>query len=122
MFPSTKLGWLDPRSLAAYFKENGIEAWLDIQNLNSTTQLFGEITKGMNMASVIVACVSDEYVQSANCKLEFRFAHISLKVPIIKAVVGTGNEWRKNEVAFLGSAYSEVNFQVESPGIYAIKI
>ena len=110
------LGWLDPRSLVNFFAENGINAWLDIDNLDSTTQMFGEITKGMNSAKVIVACVSDEYVQSQNCKQEFRFAHISLKIPIVKAIVGLGNEWKKNEIAFLGSTYPEVNFQNESSG------
>ncbi|RNA31785.1 putative serine threonine- kinase pats1 [Brachionus plicatilis] len=107
------LGALDPRILVKFFADNGINAWLDVDNLDSTTQMFGEITKGMNLAKVIVACVSDEYVESQNCKLEFRFAHISLKLPIIKAVVGLGNEWRKNEIAFLGSNYPEVNFQYE---------
>lgn len=115
------LGALDPRSLVKFFADNGIHAWLDVDNLDSTTQMFGEITKGMNLAKIIVACVSDEYVESQNCKLEFRFAHISLKLPIIKAVVGLGNEWRKNEIAFLGSNYPEVNFQYETKGRYLLK-
>ncbi|RNA02711.1 putative serine threonine- kinase pats1, partial [Brachionus plicatilis] len=110
------LGWLDPRSLVKFFEKNGIHAWIDVDNLDSTTQMFGEITKGMNLAKVIVACVSDEYVESQNCKLEFRFAHLSLKIPIVKAIVGLGNEWRKNEIAFLGSNYPEANFQYETPG------
>ncbi len=66
------------------------------------------------MAKCVIACLSDEYVESSNCSLEFRFSHVSLKLPIIKGIFGIGNEWRKNELAFLSSGYSEVNFQYEN--------
>jgi leucine-rich repeat kinase 2 len=115
--PKSALGWLDPRILMTFFKENGIEAWLDIQEINPSQTLFAEITKGINQAKIVVACLSDEYVKSINCKLEFRFAHTSLKVPIVKAVVGTGQEWRKNEISFLSGSYPEINFQYENPGL-----
>lgn len=114
--PKSAQGWLDPRTLVPFLKENGIEAWLDIQEINPSTTLFAEITQGINKASLVVACLSDEYVKSVNCKLEFRFAHISLKVPIVKAIVGTGNEWKKHEISFLAGNYPEVNFQFENPG------
>lgn len=113
------IGWLDPRGLVKFFKENGLECWIDVQEIGSSNSLFGEITKGMNEASVVVACLSDDYVNSENCKLEFRFAHASLRLPIIKAIVGTGNEWRKNEIGFLGGSYPEVNFQYENPSKFA---
>lgn len=72
----------------------------------------------MNTARVVVACVSNEYIRSENCKLEFRFAHASLKLPIVKAVVGRGDDWRNHEIAFLGGAYPEVNFQYENSSAY----
>jgi hypothetical protein len=72
----------------------------------------------MNEAKMVVACISDEYAQSENCKLEFRFAHVSLKLPIVKAVVGLGNEWRKHEIAFLGGIYPEINFQHENSSAF----
>ncbi len=75
--------------------------------------LFNEITKGLNLAKVVVCCFSDEYMRSKNCVLEFRFAHVSLKTPIVKAIVGTGNMWRRKELSFLSGDYPEVNFQVE---------
>lgn len=86
--------------------------------------LFSDITKGMNEAYVVVACFSDEYAMSENCVLEFRFAHVSLKLPIIKAIVGNGNEWRKNEISFLAGNYPEVNFQQENPGflVFIIRV
>lgn len=72
----------------------------------------------MNSAKAMIACVSDEYTKSENCKLEFRFAHVSLRMPIVKAVVGQGNDWRNHEIAFLGGAYPEVNFQFENPNAH----
>ncbi|RNA26409.1 putative serine threonine- kinase pats1, partial [Brachionus plicatilis] len=110
----TSLGWLDPRSLVKFFEDNGISCWIDTQEISNTGGIFGAMTRGMNTAKVVVACVSDEYANSVTCKLEFRFAHVSLKIPILKAVVGTGNMWRRNEIAFLGGDYPEVNFQLEN--------
>ncbi len=80
----------------------------------NSSNLFGEITKGLNLAKLVIACFSDEYVTSQNCELEFRFARESLKVPIVKAIVGTGNEWRRNELCLLSGTYTEVNFQYEN--------
>jgi hypothetical protein len=84
---SRTLGWLDPRNLLKHFEDNGLSAWLDIREVNnSSSGLFGEIAKGMNEAGVVVACFSDEYSESKNCVLEFRFAHVSLKLPIVKGI------------------------------------
>ena len=126
----TSLGWLDPRSLRKFFRGHGIRVWLDTHDANgaagdtsgggsesgggSGTGLFGEITKGLNKAGVFVACISDEYVKSTNCSLELRFAHVSLHLPIIKAVVGTGNAWRRHEMAFIAGDANEINFQYEN--------
>lgn len=111
----TSLGWLDPRSLVSFFKQNNINPWIDIIEASTSPGLFGEITKGLNEAKVVVACLSDEYCISQNCLLEFRFAHCSLKKPIIKCIVGLGSEYKKQEISFLGSNYPEVNFQFENP-------
>lgn len=114
------MGWLDPRSLLTLFEENGIVAWLDVVEVGreiTSSSLFSDITKGLNEAHVVVACFSDEYASSKNCLLEFKFAHVSLKLPIVKAIVGRGNEWRKNEIAFLAGIYPEVNFQHENQGL-----
>ena len=105
---------------AEFLKQNGLEVWLDVNEVGTSLSsgLFGEITKGLNKAKLVVACVSDEYVKAQNCTLEFRFSHVSLKLPIIKAIVGTGQEWRKDEIAFIASNYPEFNFQDENKGSY----
>ena len=99
-------------------QSNNISAWIDVQDSHGSNALFNEITKGMNSAKLMIACISDEYVNSKNCALEFRFAHCSLKLPIVKAVVGKGNEWKKHEISFLAGSYPEFNFQFENNGLY----
>ena len=60
--------------------------------------LFDDIAEGLLSAKVVVICVSDEYADSATCRIEFRYAASTLKLPIIMAVVGKGNRWRASEV------------------------
>jgi leucine-rich repeat kinase 2 len=119
---STGLGWLDPRNLKKTFGSHGMNVWLDISDSSNSSNLFNEITKGLNKASVFVACLSDEYVNSKNCVLEFRFAHCSLKKPIVKALVGTGSNWRNHEISFLGGVYPEINCQFENTGLFYYKL
>jgi hypothetical protein len=108
---------MDPRALSKYIESFGIDTWIDVNEMGNSLSLFDAITKGMNDASLIIVCISDDYVKSKSCVLEFRFAHCSLKVPILKAVVGTGNEWKQNEISFLSNNYPEINFQFENPGL-----
>lgn len=60
--------------------------------------LFDDIAEGLLSAKVVVVCVSDEYASSSTCQIEFRYAANTLKLPIIMAVVGTGDNWRATEV------------------------
>ena len=75
--------------------------------------LFEDIADGLRQAKVMVACVSDEYAKSRNCQLEFRFANVVLKIPIIIAVVGTGFRWEMTEVGMLSTGLPKVNLQYE---------
>lgn len=71
--------------------------------------MFDDIAEGLLSARLVVVCVSDEYANSATCRMEFRYAANTLKLPIILAVVGTGNNWRASEVKNL---FSQNFFQV----------
>ena len=63
--------------------------------------LFDDIAEGLLSAKVVVICVSDDYAESTTCRIEFRYAANTLKLPIIMAVVGKGNKWRASEVGVL---------------------
>ena len=61
--------------------------------------MFEGIADGLNNAKLMLAFVSDEYAESPNCVMEFRFATSILKIPTVLAVVGTGLLWRASEVS-----------------------
>ncbi|XP_064618850.1 uncharacterized protein LOC135482601 [Lineus longissimus] len=106
------VGFGDPRELKDYLQNNGINSWLDIERAGSVHGgLFEDIAEGLRDSQVIVACVSNEYASSLSCQMEFRFAARALNLPIIVAVVGTGQQWRATEVGMLSLDYDQINFQ-----------
>ena len=40
-----------------------------------------------------------QYVKSKNCTMEFEFATVTLKLPVILCVVGTGHQWIASTVS-----------------------
>ncbi|CAL1544121.1 unnamed protein product, partial [Lymnaea stagnalis] len=93
------LGWGDPRKIKELLQSKGISCWLDVEQMGQEG-FFEDIAEGLRKAKVMVACVSDEYANSKNCRMEFRFAVTTLKIPTILAVVGTGYNWERSEVRF----------------------
>ena len=61
--------------------------------------LYHDIAIGLGNCKVIVACVSDEYANSAACMMEFEHAITNLQLPMVVAVVGQGSNWNKEESA-----------------------
>ncbi|KAK3098795.1 hypothetical protein FSP39_023178 [Pinctada imbricata] len=107
------LGYGDPREIKNYLEEEGVRCWIDVERIGMNG-LFDEIAKGLLEAKMVVACVSDEYVQSPSCKKEFHYACTVLNIPIVLCVVGTGSEWRRSEVGILSVNCPIVSFQLES--------
>lgn len=104
------IGRTDPRDLKKQLEEAGISCWMDIEQIGQSG-LIQDITEGLKRAKVVIACVSDEYVLSKNCQMEFRFASMTLRVPILIVIVGTGLEWMKSEIGMLSMAYRKVDLQ-----------
>lgn len=71
--------------------------------------------QGLKNTKVVVACVSKEYTQSEICRNEFLFAKNTLRLPVVLAIFGNGDEWRMTEVGMCGLTCSQVNFQFENP-------
>lgn len=44
-------------------------------------------------------CVLFQYVKSDNCMMELRFGVLTLGLPLVICVVGTGREWKQSEVS-----------------------
>ncbi|XP_021344441.1 uncharacterized protein LOC110444385, partial [Mizuhopecten yessoensis] len=107
------LGYGDPREIKAFLEKKGVPCWLDIEQMNVNDQLFHRLAKGLSESRIMVACVSDEYALSENCCKEIRFA-VQLKLPIVVAVVGTGNAWKQSEVGFHANSFPTVDFQQQT--------
>lgn len=50
---------------------------------------------------MMIAFVSDDYTSSNNSMTELNFAALTLHIPIIFAIVGQGDNWKKSEVSLL---------------------
>jgi len=54
--------------------KNGLTVWMDEGNMKGGQQLFSEIDKGVSEAAVFMACVSNQYAASENCRREINLA------------------------------------------------
>eukprot|EP00105_Crassostrea_gigas_P045169 XP_019929317.1 PREDICTED: uncharacterized protein LOC105344416 isoform X2 [Crassostrea gigas] len=110
---ATSLGFGDPREIKSFLEKNSIGCWIDVERIGMNG-LFDEIARGLLECKVVVACVSDDYVESPSCCKEFRYACTVLNLPLVICVVGTGHKWRRSEVAMLTMNSPVVSFQLES--------
>ncbi|XP_067667740.1 uncharacterized protein [Haliotis asinina] len=104
------VGYGDPRAIKKYLDDHGVQCWLDVERVG-LHGLFEDIAEGLLNARAVIVCVSDQYAESANCAMEFRYAANTLKLPVVLAVVGTGNAWRASEIGVLSLKYPIVSFQ-----------
>lgn len=95
------IGKIDPRDLKDKLEKMGIKCWMDVEQVGQTG-LYQDIAKGLRKAKVMICCISDEYVVSKNCIMEFRFATLSLHLPVILVAVGNGLNWMKSEIGMIG--------------------
>jgi len=64
--------------------------WLDRLVLHGGVQLEAQFQAGITSADVVIACVSAEYVRSANCAKEMRLAH-EHQIPVLPLMLGEMN-------------------------------
>ena len=60
----------DPRHLKTYLEKEGVECWMDIEQVGRNG-LFKDITDGLKKAKVVVACISNEVPK----QLKFHSTH-----------------------------------------------
>ncbi|KAJ3081601.1 hypothetical protein HK102_002238, partial [Quaeritorhiza haematococci] len=95
-------GVCDPRSIARFVKEAGYPIWIDHEQMSGGNPLFEDIAKGLLTASCVIACISDEYAKSDNCRMEFLYASKTLKLPIIPVIVGEGTRsWEQSVIGLI---------------------
>ncbi|XP_064619612.1 uncharacterized protein LOC135483043 [Lineus longissimus] len=107
---SRSVGYGDPIDMKDYLEENGVKSSIDIDRAREGG-LLQYISESLRDANIMVACVSDEYADSINCQMEFRFATKDLQLPIVLAVVGRSQRWRATELGLHAPNYPQVNFE-----------
>ena len=55
-----------------------------------------------------------QYVNSVNCMMELRFAVLTLNLPLVIAVVGSGRQWKYSEVLAIFFVNVLLNGQTKS--------
>ncbi|KAJ3034059.1 Leucine-rich repeat serine/threonine-protein kinase 2 [Rhizophlyctis rosea] len=96
-------GLCDPRQLARELSNAGYNTWLDVDRLGDGEPLYEEIVKGILPSKCVVACVSEAYVKSKNCNLEFIYVN-KVQIPLVVIIVGTQKfDWTKSTIGFLAA-------------------
>ncbi|KAK0062250.1 hypothetical protein Bpfe_008351, partial [Biomphalaria pfeifferi] len=120
--PPGAIGWGDPRQVKQELEKRNISCWLDCDQPAAGKGLFKNITEGIRNSKVLVAFVSDEYAKSDNCMMELRFGVLTLELPTIIVVVGTGREWKESEVGLLMQRSKAAKIYMQRENTEAINI
>ena len=80
------------RRLREILELAGIDCWMDENFLVGGEQLFDEIDKGISASRLFLACVSDQYSSSENCKKEVLLAN-DRKRTILPILIANCEVW-----------------------------
>ena len=91
---------MDPRALAQQLSLQGLQCWIDYQNLGSGG-LVNDILGAIRRSRVILVCCSDSYAVSKTCVMELNYASYVRK-PLVVVEVGAGSQqWRRSGVMYM---------------------
>ena len=94
----------DPRLIKNEMEKAGFKVWLDterLQSANVNAGMYEQLTGALKNAKVVVPCVSSEYANSPNCRMEFQFAVKTLQKTVIPLIVGKGDDWKTSVIGSL---------------------
>jgi len=80
------------QKLSNILKERGFNCWIDDNNIQGGSQLFGEIEHGISDCQVFVCCCSNSYGSSVNCQRELLLATERKKL-IIPSLISPCEPW-----------------------------
>ena len=96
----------DPRLIEKLLTGMGLNCWIDIDCLesgNNDIKMYQELTRAIREAKVILPCISTEYANNVNSRMEFQFALKTLQKPVIPIIVGEGDDWKNSVIGTLVS-------------------
>ena len=76
-------------TLRTMLEKHGVSCWMDIDNFK--TDIYDSMAAGVQGAFCILACMSQQYEDSSNCKLELKFAQ-QTGVPIVPVMMSP--DWK----------------------------
>ena len=80
------------RKLREVLEVAGIDCWMDENVMMGGEQLFEEIDKGISSSQLFLACISDQYSSSDNCKKEVLLAN-DRKRTILPILIASCEMW-----------------------------
>jgi len=78
--------------LRQVLEDNGLHCWIDEGKMRGGNQVFAEIEKGITDCGIFLACCSNFYAKSTNCKREINLAGDRNKL-IVPVLVGGTDIW-----------------------------
>lgn len=89
MIPVYVIGaWIVSRKFLYYISLAAITFFHNTLSEVFVALQFGQIAEAIKECQAVVACVSQEYADSDNCRMEIQFAAKSLGKPLVAVVVG----------------------------------
>ena len=58
---------------------HGFQVWMDVDQMSDRDNIFDSMAAAVEQASVVVVCISQEYVQSENCRMECQYVSTPLR-------------------------------------------
>jgi hypothetical protein len=82
----------DVRKVRAALEAEGVRCWMDIDHMKS--DIYDSMAEGVQGAACVICFMTQAYQESANCKLELKFAQQS-GVPIVPVMLAP--DWRASD-------------------------
>ena len=99
----------DPHEIESFLRKKGYST---AHQVRTGERDLKSVSAAIKNAKVFVACISNEYVNDENCKMEFQFASISLHKPVIPLVVGhSSSAWSTSVVGMLIAGKLFIHFK-----------
>ncbi len=100
----------DPRWIKQQLVKQGLRVWMDESR---TPVELNNVVNIMKRCKVIIPCISNEYANNDNTRMELQFSKKTIKKAILPIVVGGGEwEWQLTVVGLLIAGELYIDFTV----------
>lgn len=102
----------DPRWIKQQLVKQGLRVWMD--ESRQPIEL-NKVVNVMKRCQIIISCISNEYANSDNTRMELQFSKKTIKKSILPIVIGGGEwEWKLTVVGLLIAGELYIDFTVST--------